>query len=152
VSRSGYSDDADGIGLWRANVRRTIASKRGQAFLHELRDALDAMPAKRLIQEELVTPDGECCTMGAVCRARGLSTESVDPSEPDDVADLLGVSSMMAREIAYENDERDWTWDPVTRTSHKETAEERWTRMRAWVEEQITPVPDPIATPGEQTP
>ena len=63
MSRSGYSDDCSGreLNLWRGAVESAIRGKRGQAFLREMLVALDAMPEKRLIAGELVTPTGEVC-------------------------------------------------------------------------------------------
>jgi hypothetical protein len=47
--------------LWYANLRRTMLSERGQAFLRELLDeALDALPQKRLIPGVL-RQGGEGC-------------------------------------------------------------------------------------------
>lgn len=54
MSRSGYVDDCENLELYRATVERSIKGKRGQAFLRELAAAMDAMPEKVLIAEELV--------------------------------------------------------------------------------------------------
>lgn len=48
--------------LWAANVRRALAGKRGKKALAELREALQALPTKRLIA-------GALCTVGAEQRA-----------------------------------------------------------------------------------
>lgn len=48
MSRSGYSNDGENIAMWRGQVASAIRGKRGQAFLRELVEALDAMPEKRL--------------------------------------------------------------------------------------------------------
>lgn len=130
MSRSGYSDCSEGLELWRANVERTIKGKRGQAFLRELAQQMDAMPVKRLIAGDLVTPEGECCTIGVVYKARGLSCKSVDIEDPEAVAAPVGISSMLAQEIEYMNDEYGQWYNP-------ETPEERWNRMRTWVENNI---------------
>lgn len=45
--------------LWHANVKRALAGKRGKKALAELRDALLALPEKRLIA-------GALCTVGGV--------------------------------------------------------------------------------------
>ena len=60
MSRSGYSEDCDGWALvrWRGAVKSAIRGQRGQAFLRELLAALDAIPDKRLIAEELVDAQG----------------------------------------------------------------------------------------------
>ena len=66
MSRSGYSDDCDTWPLicWRGAVASALRGKRGQQFLIELRDALDAMPEKRLIAEQLQDGTGCHCTLG----------------------------------------------------------------------------------------
>lgn len=127
MSRSGYSDglDQSELACWRGAVASAIRGRRGQAFLRDMLTALDAMPVKRLIPSALVAPDGECCAMGAVALARGLDVSGVDPSDPEHVSDAMGIARAMAQEIAYENDE----CGPYS----GETAEQRWTRMRAWV-------------------
>lgn len=126
MSRAGYSDECDQWDLirWRGAVKSAIRGKRGQSLLREMRDALDAMPNKRLVDSELVSADGECCVMGSVCLARGLDVANVDPEEPEQVAALMGVSEALVREIAYENDGRF-------------TPERRWEWMREWVERNI---------------
>jgi hypothetical protein len=47
MSRSGYSDDCSGreLVLWRGAVASALRGRRGQAFLRELVDALDAVLA-----------------------------------------------------------------------------------------------------------
>lgn len=135
MSRSGYSDDCDDIlqlGRWRGRVASAIRGKRGQAFLKELAAAMDAMPEKRLIANELVTESGEMCTLGVVCKARGLDVTGVDLEDTEAVGNLVGIASCMAAEIEHENDEHfDWT-------GKTETPEERWTRMRKWVATHLT--------------
>ena len=55
MSRSGYCDDLDplDLGRWRAQVASAIRGKRGQKLLKELLTALDSMPKKELIANEL---------------------------------------------------------------------------------------------------
>jgi hypothetical protein len=50
MGRAGYSEDCDGWALirWRGAVTSAIRGKRGQAFLREMLDALDALPVKRI--------------------------------------------------------------------------------------------------------
>lgn len=139
MSRSGYSDglDSGALNLWRANVWRTISGKRGQAFMRELLAALDALPQKRL-QAGILVEEGECCAMGAVAIARKCDVSAIDESEPEEVASAFGISSMLAQEIAYINDEFG-SWNG------KETPEERFIRVRAWVVKQI-----PAGTPTKE--
>lgn len=127
MSRSGYSDDCEDINLWRGTVARAIGGKRGQAFLAELLAALDAMPVKQLIPEELEM-GGEVCAIGSVGIKRGLDMSDLDVEEPRQIAKQFGIAPALVQEIEYMNDEG--TYLP-------ETPEERWTRMRAWVASQI---------------
>ena len=136
MSRSGYTDDFDdglAAGRWRAQVRSAIRGNRGQSFLRELLAALDAMPVKQLIAEELVTADGQCCTIGVVCKSRGIDVSRVDYEDPESVGKVVGIAHQMAAEIEYMNDECG-PWD------HEETSVERWQRMRNWVESQLVKV------------
>ena len=158
MSRSGYYDDSDdwlAHGRWRAIIASTIRSKRGQAFLKEMLAAMDALPEKRLIAGHLVVDGaagawdheiivggdtlidegsgpvaiGDCCAMGAVALARGQDVAEVDPEEPEIVANVFGIHAAMAREIADRNDEG----------PRKETPEQRFVRVRKWVESKISP-------------
>ncbi len=125
MGRSGYSDDCENVQLWRAAVDSALLGVRGQQFLKKLRTALDAMPVKRLITDEIATEEGEVCALGAVD-----PTARLDPYDRKAVAKHFGIAPAMAAEIAYLNDECSyWT----------ETPEQRWTRMRAWVEKNIGP-------------
>jgi len=128
MSRSGYSEDLDNWDLirWRGRVASAIRGKRGQQFLNDLAVALDALPEKSLIAEELES-DGAVCAIGSLGRARGLDMSKIDPEEPEQVAGAFGIATCLAQEVAYENDEG----------AYRETPEQRWTRMRAWVERNI---------------
>jgi hypothetical protein len=53
--------------LWAANVQRALSGKRGKKALAEMREALRALPEKRLIE-------GALCTVGGV-DARATSTD-----------------------------------------------------------------------------
>lgn len=131
MSRSGYSDDCENPGLWRGVVARAVRGKRGQSFLHELATAMDAMPVKELIAETLIDERGQCCTIGVVCKARGLDLSRVDDSDPTSVAGAIGVADALAAEIAYENDEGGL---------RNETPAQRWVRMRKWVADNLLAV------------
>lgn len=149
MSRSGYSDECENLGLWRGAVERAMTGYRGQHFLRKLRNALDAMPVKRLIIGEIVNSEG-VCALGAVD-----PNTAVDPKDRDAVGQHFGIAPAMAAEIVYMNDERfdgeyvaaegpsrstyygrpSSVWRPFT-------PEERWVRMRGWVDEQIVPYED----------
>lgn len=131
MSRSGYSYDCESWSLirWRGAVNSALRGKRGQEFLIELRDALDAMPEKRLIAHELQSSDGCYCTLGVVGAKRGLDMTTIDPEDREAVSAAFGIAPAMAAEIVFMNDEADW---------YEDSPESRWTRMRRWVGEQIT--------------
>ena len=125
VSRSGYVDD-DGeqwaLICYRGAVASAIRGKRGQAFLREMLAALDALPEKKLVSEELEL-DGQVCAIGSVGLARGIDMSQIDPHDPHTVANVFGINEKLAREIVYENDECGW----------RDTPEMRFERMRKWV-------------------
>jgi hypothetical protein len=138
MSRSGYSDECDDeweAVRWRGAVTAALRGQRGQAFLREMLAALDALPAPRLIREELVTTEG-CCAMGAVALRRGTDVSDVDPYDTDTIADTFGIAEAMVSQIAYVNDD-DFNY------AGDETPERRFARVRAWVLRHI------VVTPGE---
>ena len=130
MSRSGYVDDMEDplqLGRWRGRVASALRGKRGQKFLRDLRDALDAMPDKRLIKNELVTEDGDVCALGCLGMARSVpGLKLIDPYEHDYLANLFDVASCLIQEVEYENDE-----------FLRETPEQRWERMRKWCDAHI---------------
>jgi hypothetical protein len=188
-------DGKNTAGLWRANVKRALAGKRGQAALRDLRDALLALPEKRLIEgalctvglrdriasmpERIPTPedslartrDGELdmknwhrqvliqfveerddepegvCGVGAYVWWQKVKA-GMDPAEafaalpvlPDtdagewetaDAGQEAGLSAVLAWELAYRNDER----------YADLSAEERYARFMAWIDEQLAKAP-----------
>jgi hypothetical protein len=130
VSRSGYSDDYDdqwALIRWRGAVASSIRGKRGQAFLIEMRDALDALPEKKLVAMELEI-EGSVCAIGAVGRARGVDMASIDPEDYSRVAATFGIAEPLAQEIVWMNDEGG---------NYQETGERRFARMRTWLDKTI---------------
>lgn len=142
MSRSGYSDDLcdDPLdyGRWRGRVLSALRGKRGQAFLKELADEMDAMPEKRLIASELINEEGDCCAIGVVCKSRGVDVACVDVEDYDEVGSLVDIAGPMAAEIEFENDEGSW---------RNETPEDRWIRMRKWVANQLKAPKEPQRCP-----
>ena len=128
MSRSGYIDDCENVWLWRQAVARATNGARGQSLLRRLRDALDAMPTKRLIKNEVQSETGDVCALGALDPKAPF-----EEYEPEIIAGHFGIAYSLAAEIMYMNDE----WPHA-----RETPEERWTRMRAWVDEQIQSAPN----------
>ena len=134
MSRSGYSDDTDNqwaFICWRGAVASAIRGARGQLLLAELLAALDAMPEKQLIADEL-EKEGQFCTLGVLGHQRGLSMDSIDPEDYGQVAKAFSVAGALVQEIEFMNDD----------FKSSETTERRWTRMRAWVASQITKAPN----------
>lgn len=133
MSRSDYYDDGDdqwGLIRWRGAVTSAINGVRGQDFLKEMVDALDALPERRLISENLVRTGDEnlqVCAIGAVGIARRMDMSKLDPDEYDQVAERFGIASALAREIVWMNDE--WY--------NRVTPERRWLMMRRWAVSQI---------------
>lgn len=134
MSRAGYTEDGTEWDLirWRGAVLSALRGKRGQAFLVELRDVLDAMPEKKLISGALEA-DGQHCALGTVAQARGIDMSEWSPFEEDwdddsweQLAGKLGISDAMTREIMFMNDE------------YGRSDEARWKSMRGWVEMQIS--------------
>lgn len=131
MSRSNYSDDIDQWALirWRGAVNSATVGKRGQQFFRDLLAALDALPEKKLIANELVENSSGCvCALGALGKVRGIPMENIDPEDSDTVADAFGIADALAREVVYMNDEYG-PWD--------ETPEHRFARVRKWVERQL---------------
>jgi hypothetical protein len=142
MSRSGYSDDYDydpwAMIRWRGAVTQALRGRRGQDFLREMLAALDALPEKKLITREFQDKNGCVCALGAVAKARGVEMPELDPDDedPDFVSyqakHKLNVTRALASEVMWHNDEVG---------SRKETPEERWVRVRKWIEKEIKPEP-----------
>lgn len=128
MGRHGYTDDCDDelqFGRWRGQVASAIRGKRGQAFLRELIAALEAMPQKKLITNDLVREDGNVCTLGAVGVAKGINVAEIDPYDHETLADKFNIATQLVQEIEWENDEN--CGDP----------EERWRQMLGWAKRHL---------------
>lgn len=130
MSRSGYSE-IDGWELirWRGAVASAIRGKRGQAFLREMLAALDALPNKRLIAEELEA-GGEVCALGSVGKMRSMQMSSLHPEDHVGLSDAFGIPPSLIQEIEFINDD-DWAYTHIT-------PEERFNTVRKWVVSQLT--------------
>lgn len=133
MSRSGCIDDGDieqwDLIRWRGAVASALRCRRGQAFLREMLAALYALPEKRLLQNDLVDEydDGAVCALGSVGRARKVDMQQIDPEDHEGVAAEFDIAHALACEIMWINDEGAW----------KETAAQRWLRVRHWVVDHI---------------
>lgn len=141
MSRAGYSSDYDQWDLirWRGAVKSAIRGRRGQKFLSELLQALDALPSKRLIKEELQNTKGEVCALGSLGVQRKMQLSDIDPEDYERVAAAFDITQALACEIEYENDEGG-NWD--------ETPEQRFIRVRAWVVANLATPNAKAAMPG----
>jgi hypothetical protein len=149
MSRSGYHyyhDNEWQFICWRGAVKSAIRGKRGQMFLREMLASLDALPEKRLIDDDLIIDGknggfilggdsltdergriyrvGDVCALGAVGRTRGLNMDGLDPHDPYQVAPAFGIARALAQEIVFINDEG---------SIGLETPEQRFGRVRAWI-------------------
>lgn len=132
MSRHGYIEDMDdqwGFIRWRGAVKSALRGQCGQSFLRELVAALEALPEKRLIRRDL-EEGGQVCALGAVGRERGMELGLLDPADYSTVAEKFRLPEALAREVMYLNDEGG---------SHRETDEQRFTRMRAWAQSALVP-------------
>lgn len=141
--------------LWEQALTRSVNGKKGQAALRDLRDALLALPEKKLIEGRLADDQGCVCTVGALALKRRVDAgekredvlaslvalvpwyEDEYGSGPDDewgaqevtleVGKEIGLSLTMAVALAGGNDDR------------RETPEERYERILRYVERLILP-------------
>lgn len=128
--RCGYSDDGEQLvkNMWRGRVASAMRGKRGQKLLRDCLYALDAMPEKRLIRDELVDETGEVCLLGAVGRARGVADiAQIDPTEHKILGERFNVAYCMIKEIEFINDDY----------GYQETPEKRYQRVRRWLVDNI---------------
>lgn len=127
MSRSGYvdayGDDDLAMGRWMGVVASAARGQRGQSFLRDLIEALDAMPVKRLIKEDL-RKDGEVCALGALGAKKGLDLESLDPEDYDVVAKSFNIAAPLVQETVFMNDE----------FYYDSTPEKRWEHIRKWAQ------------------
>ena len=178
MSRSGYSedygDDFPGqLGLYRANVKRSINSQKGQARLRELRGVLEAMPVKTLAAG-VFRRGAEACALGewalANIGSNAALAEAVDGYDGDDseTARLLasfGWPRLVVLDLVYENDRIETVREPDRLGPHQspyayhvspwqgwplmrwreETPGERHARVLAWVKRHIREVGDACA-------
>ena len=136
MSRSGYSegdcDDTESLlasGRWQAQLRSAIRGKRGQRFLLDLIAALDALPERKLIANDLQR-EGSFCALGALAHHRKQTIELDGEWEDRDWAKLgnaFDIAEQLARETMFINDER-------TRNDG-----ERWFDVRRWAIRNLTP-------------
>lgn len=152
MSRVNYNDDGDDWSeiRWHGALKRAVNSKRGQALLHSLYDALIALPSKRLISNHL-SKDGDVCALGALAsyqrvQTQGISWDSAklieehieesidwwDGNEPiEQVAKRFNAAYTLIWTIIEQNECID-VFQPG-----KVTPEERYKRVLSWIQHHI---------------
>lgn len=130
MKRSRYSYDGDNWQFirWRGAVNSAIKGARGQEFLRDLAEALDAMPNKRLIANEFRNTDGDFCALGVLGAERGIDMSNLDPYDRETIASAFEIAPALAAEVVFENDEAGF---------YNENPKARWKRMRQWVESNL---------------
>lgn len=144
--------------LWQHNLWAALKGKRGQAALREVRDALLALPDKRLIAgaacevkwDDNDRPEkAEFCLIGAYAFHKrvkgGEAPEKVIEElaaiesewETQDAGRKVGLVGTLAWELAYRNDEEYAGLTP----------EQRYAETLTWVESQIQSPPSPEERP-----
>lgn len=134
MSRAGYSDDMSDpleLGRWRAQVASAIRGARGQKFFADLIAALDALPAPRLVKNELEAAEGEVCALGALGKARGVNLGELDTEDYEQLGSTFNIAHQLAQETMYVNDE----------SLYRATPEERWQLVRDWAVQQLRAAP-----------
>lgn len=120
-------------------LRAAVRGRRGQAFLRELIDALDALPSQELAAGALEDPEtGCCCAFGAVARARAWGQEEIgfDPMDGDiwrpecRLAEAFDVAETLAWQVIAENEALDSSNDRTWRRR-------RWRHVRNWAASEI---------------
>ena len=155
MSRSGYIDDIEQWDLirWRGQVASAMRGKRGQAFLMEMWKAMDALPEKKLIANDL-EKDGAVCAIGSVGKVRGIEMSEIDPEDYERIAAAFGIPHQLAQEIMFMNDEVERgeyviAYGPPKPRSYgsdvyvfvPSTPAERFARMKKWIEDNLRPIP-----------
>jgi hypothetical protein len=148
MSRFGYDDEGDypnAWALWERAITTALGSDKGQQILRDLRDALLALPKKRLIEGRLAC-NGEVCTMGALVAHRRRDEERAKVlaeleqmitedawidyeagTKTLEAGESIGVGVSMSCHLAWLNDQLDYGATP----------EERYEKVLSWVERAI---------------
>lgn len=74
--------------------------------------------------------DGQFCTLGVLSAKRSIEMSVIDAHCRETVSGAFRIAPAMAAEVVFESDECGWN----------ETPEQRWQRMRKWVDSQIKEV------------
>jgi len=142
MSRTGWTDGYEDD-QWRAimasgAIKSAIRGKRGQAFLRDLAEALDAMPDKRLADGLLVAEDGCKCALGVLGERRGLDLLALQQPldwDQEAIAKAFGVAESLTNQVQWINDESAFVSDPVGDSDKERRL--RWKEVRDWVAKNL---------------
>jgi hypothetical protein len=134
-----YWSDPPQEGLAAGALCSAIRGKRGQRFIRDLVQALDALPLPELAAGALEDEEtGCCCAFGAVRRFRGAHAVPLwfHPMEedmtPGNLAEPFNVSKTLAWAVVQANE------DGMT-GNNQSTRRFRWKRVRDWAVRQLIP-------------
>lgn len=143
MSRSGYVElhemEPGQYAMFRGQVASAVRGRRGQRFIRDLADALDAMPDKLLAGHFVFEAcSGLRCALGVALQARGVPVpeRAAEVWDPDDwgadatraVAEALDIHPVLAAEVVFLNDE-----------AAAPTPRGRWRFMRDWCARHLRP-------------
>lgn len=134
-------DDSDyaalNYGRWERNMKVVFKSKKGKKFLQEMKEALEAMPVKKLIYGSLCEyrineneePEVVACAIGVYAISKGMNYNHLldDPEDAWSTVEIgqsFGMTQTLAWAIGYTND---------SNYHYLETEEQRWQRVYNWV-------------------
>lgn len=158
MSRVYYDDDGDNWAYIRYGgaLKSALRGKPGQQVLRDMRDALVALPKRRLGKDALCNELGDYCAWGAYAHHRGVSRtylEKLSDWRADDrcfdrggpilprvalegeeqvewVKERFGVTFTLAFEVMIINEGEDRFWETYT-------PEQRYQRVMRWLDEHI---------------
>ena len=122
---SDYEPDGPAITyeMWEYNLNRSLNSGKGQALLRTLKESLEALPSKRLIQNRLAK-NGEVCAVGAFRAAQIARDYDIDM--PTAIRKLEEIETAQIRKL-------DPSWDP----GGDDWDDETWASTRVTVDQGV---------------
>lgn len=158
MSRISYYDGDDilAAGRWEGRAKSTLSGRPGQSALRRLREALLALPEKRLC-EGFLADNGTTCAIGALCAYDyGLrygvgwaeAMDQYDGIEDNEEiyaeAKKFGISETLAWLIMDANDEANVGWNYRTATGYpiEEQERRRYDAVMRWLDRYIKPTAD----------
>lgn len=136
--RISYSDEENYPGefeLWQGNCNRSLAGKKGQKSLQELKSALLALPSKRLIEYELDNGE-DVCAIGALVRFKKLTPHSDPEFEMDEVGIECGMPRLVAWKVVEVNDTY-FDFHYVDGKQIRYSPEERYEAVMKWIDKHL---------------